>query len=88
MLVQQLITLPEAMSTAELVGMKDNRQWTKPLPGSVNLPTPSKISLAFLPDSLSTVDSTTYHTNMDSLRNFTPVADQEQHRHRDELRHD
>jgi undecaprenyl-diphosphatase len=34
------------------------------------------------------VDSATHHTSMDRLRHFTPVADQEQHRHRDELRHD
>jgi hypothetical protein len=34
------------------------------------------------------MDSTTHHTNMDSLRHVTPVANQEQHRHRDELRHD
>ena len=34
------------------------------------------------------VDSTARQTHMDSLRGFTPAADQEQHRHRDELRHD
>ena len=34
------------------------------------------------------VDSATPHTRMDRLRHFTPVADQEQYRHRDELRHD
>src|SRR6266849_3819458 len=35
---------------------KEKTYWTKPLRGSVNLPTPSKISLAFLPASLSTID--------------------------------